>query len=65
MATHSSPVLFPAYYAPDKANEQTKHILFGNFNGASPNREGTIFLPAQGVGYPNPYAQMMRGYHHE
>jgi len=62
MATHSSPVLFPAYYAPDKVNEQTKHILFGNFNGASPNREGTIFLPTQGVGYPNPYAQMMRGY---
>lgn len=61
-ATHSSPVLFPAYYAPDVANEYTQHILFGNFNGNSPDRSGGSFLPSLGVGYSNPYAQMMRGY---
>ena len=61
-ATHSSPVLFPAYFEPDKANLQTQHILFGNFNGSSPDRGGGVFLPSLGVGYSNPYAQMMRGY---
>ncbi|MCF3111805.1 TonB-dependent receptor [Niabella sp. CC-SYL272] len=61
-ATHSSPVLFPAYFAPDSANRYTQHILFGNFNGNSPDRSGGNFLPTQGVGYANPYAQMMRGY---
>lgn len=61
-ATHSSPVLFPAYFAPDSANRYTQHILFGNFNGNSPDRSGDNFLPTQGVGYSNPYAQMMRGY---
>jgi len=62
MATHSSPVLFPAYYLPDSANLLTQHILFGNFNGSSPDRGGGNFKPSEGVGYPNPFAQMMRGY---
>ncbi|WP_245562288.1 SusC/RagA family TonB-linked outer membrane protein [Niabella aurantiaca] len=61
-ATHSSPVLFPAYFEPDEANAYTQHILFGNFNGNSPDRSGGNFLPSLGVGYSNPYAQMMRGY---
>lgn len=61
-STHSSPVLFPAYYAPDKANEYTQHIMFGNFNGSNPNRTGTDFSPIEGVGYANPLAQMLRGY---
>ncbi|MGJ7033317.1 SusC/RagA family TonB-linked outer membrane protein [Niabella hirudinis] len=52
MATHSSPVLFPAYYEPDSANRLAQHILFGNAYGAA---EGS-------VGYLNPYAQMLRGY---
>ncbi|MBZ4187372.1 SusC/RagA family TonB-linked outer membrane protein [Niabella beijingensis] len=52
MATHTSPVLFPAYYAPDSANRLTQHILFGNAYGSTPNS----------VGYANPYAQMLRGY---
>lgn len=43
----SNPVLFPATYAPDLANQKTQHILFGN----SGNGE---FL--------NPYADMVRGY---
>jgi TonB-linked SusC/RagA family outer membrane protein len=44
---HTNPVLFPAYYEPDVANEFTKHILFGNYD--------------QGQ-YHNPYAGMTRGY---
>ena len=52
MATHTSPVLFPAYYEPDSANLLAQHILFGNAYGTT---EGS-------VGYLNPYAQMLRGY---
>jgi TonB-linked SusC/RagA family outer membrane protein len=47
---NSNPVLFPAYYAPDKNNELTKHILFGGATNAS------------GGFYNNPYADMVRGY---
>lgn len=43
----TNPVLFPASYAPDKANMQTKHILFGN---------------AEKGQYNNPYADMLKGY---
>lgn len=55
-AMHTSPVLFPAYYQPDSANRLTQHILFGNSSqaGASASQ--------MGVGYSNPYAQMLRGY---
>ena len=47
MITRSNPVRFPAYYEPDKANEFTEHILFGN-------DEDGDFL--------NPYAELVRGY---
>ena len=43
----TNPVLFPAYYAPDQANEFTQHILFGNYDKGQ---------------YVNPYAQMIQGY---
>lgn len=44
---NSNPVLFPAVYAPDKANQNAKQILFGNSSGCS---------------YLNPYANMVSGY---
>lgn len=46
---HTNPVLFPAFYKPDKANIYTKHILFGGYN-----EPGTM--------YHNPYADMLKGY---
>jgi TonB-linked SusC/RagA family outer membrane protein len=47
-AIKASPVLFPAMYAPDAANQYTNHPMFGNY-GTSAN-------------YLNPYAEMARGY---
>lgn len=47
MAMQTNPVLFPAYFPPDEANEHTKHILFGNYDRAQ---------------YNNPYAEMTKGY---
>lgn len=44
----TSPVLFPAYYEPDKAHQYTEHILFGNYGD-----DGK---------YINPYADMVKGY---
>jgi TonB-linked SusC/RagA family outer membrane protein len=44
----SNPVMFPAYFLPDKANVHTQHILYGN--------SGTNYS------YINPYADMTRGY---
>ncbi|MDR0558660.1 MAG: TonB-dependent receptor [Prevotellaceae bacterium] len=44
----SNPVLFPAYFAPDKANIYTDHILYGNSGEA--------------LNYINPYADLTRGY---
>ena len=44
----ANPVLFPPYYAPDKMNEATTHILFGNYE--------------KDAKYINPYAEMVRGY---
>jgi len=43
----SNPVLFPAFFTPDAANQHTQHILFGNGENAN-------FL--------NPYADMVKGY---
>lgn len=43
----TNPVLFPATFQPDLANQQTQHILFGN--------SGT-------GGFNNPYADMVKGY---
>ncbi|MDR1172976.1 MAG: TonB-dependent receptor [Bacteroidales bacterium] len=44
----SDPVRFPAYYAPDEANQYTQHILFGNDEATSD--------------FINPYADMVKGY---
>jgi TonB-linked SusC/RagA family outer membrane protein len=43
----SNPALFPPYFKPDKANEFTQHILYGNYD--------------QGQ-FINPYAEMTKGY---
>jgi TonB-linked SusC/RagA family outer membrane protein len=43
----TNPVLFPAYYLPDSANQYTKHILYGNYDKGQ---------------YNNPYAAVTRGY---
>lgn len=47
-AIKASPVLFPATYVPDTANQHANYPLFGNY-GTSAN-------------YLNPYAEMARGY---
>lgn len=47
MIMRTNPVLFPAYYTPDEANQYVQHILFGNFGSG---------------GYINPYAEMVKGY---
>jgi TonB-linked SusC/RagA family outer membrane protein len=44
----SDPVRFPAYYAPDEANQHTQHILFGNDEATAD--------------FINPYADMVKGY---
>ncbi|WPL51098.1 SusC/RagA family TonB-linked outer membrane protein [Sphingobacterium bambusae] len=54
IALQTSPVLFPAYYAPDDATALAQHILFGNNSGTTSN--------ASNVGFRNPYAEMLRGY---
>ncbi|RZF59996.1 SusC/RagA family TonB-linked outer membrane protein [Sphingobacterium corticibacterium] len=54
VAIHTSPVLFPAYYEPDDANLNARHILFGN-NGTAGGTASNQIL------YNNPYAQMLRG----
>ena len=43
----SDPVSFPAYYQPDVNTQNTRHILFGNFDTGN---------------YINPYADMVKGY---
>ncbi|TKG91134.1 TonB-dependent receptor [Puteibacter caeruleilacunae] len=50
----ANPVLFPAYYAPDKNSQFVDRILFGNYSG-DPFGNGT-------PDYINPYADIMRGY---
>jgi TonB-linked SusC/RagA family outer membrane protein len=47
---HSNPVAFPAYFLPDSANMETKHILFGN----NTHITGSLLS--------NPYASLMYGY---
>lgn len=47
MITQTSPVLYPPYYQPDKMNETTPYILYGNYDTGN---------------YINPYAEMTRGY---
>ncbi|MGL4518876.1 MAG: SusC/RagA family TonB-linked outer membrane protein [Phocaeicola sp.] len=47
MVMRTSPVDFPAYFAPDTSHQYTKHILFGN------TTLGTSL---------NPYAELVKGY---
>jgi TonB-linked SusC/RagA family outer membrane protein len=54
LASHTSPVDFPAYYPADSANLHTQHILFGN----SPAASGTDGASK----YINPYAQLLSGH---
>ncbi|SEM30405.1 TonB-linked outer membrane protein, SusC/RagA family [bacterium A37T11] len=55
IAIHTSPVLFPAYYQPDEANLNARHILFGN-NGTAGGTSSNNIL------YNNPYASLLRGH---
>lgn len=43
----SDPVLFPAYFEPDKSHSHVTHTLFGNYDNGQ---------------YINPYADMVKGY---
>ncbi|MEO7212613.1 TonB-dependent receptor [Mucilaginibacter sp.] len=55
IAMHTSPVLFPAFYPADVANQNTQHILFGNSpDPGSNNSNATAYL--------NPYAALLRGH---
>ena len=56
IAMHTSPVLFPAYYEPDAANQNTRHILFGN--ALTPGSSGQ----SNAIAYLNPYAALLRGH---
>jgi len=52
LATHTSPVDFPAYYLPDAAHANVKHILFGN---------ETDGIGSTNLRFTNPYAALLRG----
>ena len=52
----TNPVLFPAYYPADAANQNTKHILYGNAGTVSSDNKPQ---------YNNPYADMTKGYKNE
>jgi TonB-linked SusC/RagA family outer membrane protein len=55
VAMHTSPVLFPAFYPADAANQNTKHILFGNSVAPGGGNSNAI-------AYMNPYAMLLRGH---
>ncbi len=55
IAIHTSPVLFPAYFEPDLANQNAQHILFGNVGSADGTSSNNIL-------YNNPYAALLRGH---
>lgn len=55
LATHTSPVDFPAYYEPDIANQGAKHILFGNTVDPLASNSKTPFQT-------NPYAALLSGH---
>lgn len=57
IASHASPVLFPAYYPADEANMGANHILFGNIGGPNGTRSNSILYPNG-----NPYAQLLKGH---
>lgn len=52
VAVHTSPVLFPAFFPADAANQNVQHILFGNEGGTTQNS----------ILYNNPYAALLRGH---
>ncbi len=52
VAVHTSPVLFPAYFPADQANQNAQHILFGNIGGTGVNS----------ITNNNPYAALLRGH---
>ncbi|MBE9601087.1 TonB-dependent receptor [Pedobacter sp. MC2016-24] len=62
IATHTSPVDFPAYYEPDAANAGVQHILFGNNTSATVLPDGTT-PPSSSTDVKNinPYAALLRG----
>lgn len=62
IATHTSPVDFPAYYEPDAANAGVQHILFGNNTEATVLPDGST-QPSSStiVRNINPYAALLRG----
>ena len=47
MITQTSPVLYPPSFEPDKLNETTPYVLYGNYMNGN---------------YINPYAEMTKGY---
>ncbi|HET9569938.1 MAG TPA: TonB-dependent receptor [Bacteroidales bacterium] len=47
MVMQANPVNFPKYYLKDESTQFVNHVLFGNKGNG---------------GYPNPYAEMVRGY---
>jgi TonB-linked SusC/RagA family outer membrane protein len=57
IASHASPVLFPAYYPADAANAGANHILFGNVGGPDGTKNNSILYPNG-----NPYAQLLKGH---
>lgn len=62
IATHTSPVDFPAYYEPDAANAGVQHILFGNNTAATVLPDGTTPpTSSTDVKNINPYAALLRG----
>ena len=50
----ANPVLFPAYYAPDRATQYVDRILFGNYSDSEYGDGAPKYM--------NPYADVMRGY---
>lgn len=57
IASHASPVLFPAFYPADAANQGANHILFGNIGGPDGTSNNSILYPNG-----NPYAQLLKGH---
>jgi TonB-linked SusC/RagA family outer membrane protein len=64
LATHTSPVLFPAFFEPDEANANVQHILFGNTTTAIGNNPPVVggTSGSTTVTTINPYAYLLRGH---
>lgn len=50
----ANPVLFPAFYAPDRSTQYVDRILFGNYSDSEYGDGAPQYI--------NPYSDMMRGY---